>query len=314
MGDDSFLEDLELVPTDVKNVSPYAMDRHVTSRSATSTPLQHLLPHKGENFHHKTEQSALTEKQSGTKELNVGDLKKLSEQDAKKQHIRIKVSERREMRSENKLKPIENKVKTDDKELAVSDNIKAKIRETRVKISESKIVAKDRTNRSGSCKENNQSSNVSVKENNRPPNCSKESASQVEICKDKGKSNSCAKKLDSKETDAVALLNAIKDIVSLYTKQESSNILRVMQELHFNSQANFIKQILDQTDELVNEMHPSKDSNRVRCLVEQNERLKEENIILQKRNEDLHKRLEEFEFLKQENVSLKLKCKELSKQ
>ncbi|XP_076169051.1 uncharacterized protein LOC143147577 isoform X2 [Ptiloglossa arizonensis] len=284
MGDDSFLEDLELVPTDVKNVSPYAMDRHVTSRSATSTPLQHLLPHKGENFHHKTEQSALTEKQSGTKELNVGDLKKLSEQDAKKQHIRIKVSERREMRSENKLKPIENKVKTDDKELAVSDNIKAKIRETRVKISESKIVAKDRTNRSGSCKENNQSSNVSVKENNRPPNCSKESASQVEICKDKGKSNSCAKKLDSKETDAVALLNAIKDI------------------------------ILDQTDELVNEMHPSKDSNRVRCLVEQNERLKEENIILQKRNEDLHKRLEEFEFLKQENVSLKLKCKELSKQ
>ncbi|XP_053983597.1 uncharacterized protein LOC128878941 [Hylaeus volcanicus] len=299
---DSFLEDLELVPTDVTNVSSYPVDRHVTTRIATSTPLQPTLPHNVDNLHHKTERKSVT------KELNVHDLKKLSDQDTRKHQVRVKVSEKREIPSESKLKPIENKVKADDEEPA--DNIETKIQKARVKIPGLKTRSTNQTRRSGSCKENNQSSNLSIKENSRPHDYSKESVSQVEVSKDKD----CVKKLECKETDPAALLNSIKDIVSVHIKQESSNILRVMQELHFNSQANLIKHLLNQTDELVNEMHPSKDSNRVRSLVEQNERLNEEIVKLQKYNEELQRKLEELEFLKQENITLKLKCKELSKQ
>uniref|UniRef100_V9IHQ3 Uncharacterized protein n=1 Tax=Apis cerana TaxID=7461 RepID=V9IHQ3_APICE len=46
---DSFLEDLELVSTDVKTVNAYSVDRHVTTRNATSSPLQQLRPNRGEN-------------------------------------------------------------------------------------------------------------------------------------------------------------------------------------------------------------------------------------------------------------------------
>ncbi|XP_076634676.1 uncharacterized protein LOC143348400 [Colletes latitarsis] len=293
--DDSFLEDLELVSKDVKNVNSYALDGHITTRTVTSIPVQNLVPHSGKVLQHRTEQYKLTEKQSGTKELNVNDMKKLLEQDTRNQQTKVKVFEKTEIPSESKLKPIENKVKTSDKELTITNNTKAKIRETKTKISESKVVAKDRIRRSGSSKVDNQS--PSVKENSRPTDCVKESTSQMEICKDRGKSNGSVKKLDSKENDPVALLNAIKDIVSICTKQECSNILRVMQELHINSQANLIKHLLNQTDEIINEIHPSKDSNRIKNLIEQNDRLKEEIVILQKRNEDLQRKLE---FLKQE--------------
>lgn len=306
---DSFLEDLELESNHVKNVN-YTLDRHVTTRAASS-PLQLPLS-KGEGLRHRTEPSPLSEKHSIVKEVHAKDPKKLSEQDARKQQMKVKMSERKEKSVESKLKPIENKVKVDEKEHEIKDDIKAKIRETRVKISDIK-VAKDRSRRSGSCKENNQTPDVCVKENNRPPECSRESVSQVEVSKDKGRTSDYVKKSDPKESDTTALLNAIQDIVGMHAKQESTKILRAMQELHFSAQANLIKHLLTQTDDLISEMHPSKDSNRVRCLVEQNDRLKEDIVILQKRNEDLQKRLEELEFLKQENIALKLKCKELSK-
>ena len=299
---DSFLEDLELVPADVKTVNAYQVDRHVTTRTATSSPL-----HKTENVHHRIEPVVL-EKQQSVKELHGKDLRKLSEHDTRKYQAKVKVSERKERSVEGKLKPIENRVKGDGKEHEVKDDVKTKMRETRVRISENKIIGKDRTRRSGSCKENNQTPDVSVKENSRPSDCSKEGTSQIEVPKDKGK------KPDFKETDPVAFLNAIKDIVSICTKQESTKILRAMQELHLNSQANLIKHLLFQTEEIVNEIHPSKDSTRVRSLIEQNERQQEDIVILQKRNEELQKKMEEFEFLKQENIALKLKCKELSKE
>ncbi|KAF3425520.1 hypothetical protein E2986_05650 [Frieseomelitta varia] len=300
---DSFLEDLELVPTDVKTVNTYPVDRHVTSRNATSSPV-HMLQGKRENVH--------IEKQSGVKEPNTKDFKKLSEQDTRKQQMKVKITERKEKPVDSKLKPIENKVKSNGKEQEVKDDAKAKIKESRMKISDSKIVAKDRMRRSGSYKENAQAPDVSTKENSRPPDYPKEGTSQMEA---KEKSKACdVRKVESKETDPVALLNAIKDIVSIYTKQESTKILRAMQELHFNSQANLIKHLLCQTDDIINEMHPSKDSNRVKGLVEQNEKLQENIVFLQRKNEELQKKLEDYEFLKQENVALKLKCKELSKQ
>lgn len=305
---DSFLEDLDLVPADVKNVNAYQVDRHVTTRTATSSPLQ-----KAENVHHRTEQHVL-EKQQSVKELHGKDLRKLSEHDTRKYQAKVKVSERKERSVDGKLKPIENRVKGDGKEHEVKDDVKTKMRETRVRISENKIIGKDRSRRSGSCKENNQTPDVSVKENSRPSDCSKEGTSQMELPKDKGKSYDTPKKPDFKETDPVAFLNAIKDIVGICTKQESTKILRAMQVLHFNSQANLIKHLISQTEDIANEIHPSRDSTRVRSLIEQNERLQEDIVILQRRNEELQKKMEEFEFLKQENISLKLKCKELSKQ
>lgn len=302
---DSFLEDLELLSNDVKTVNAYPVDRHVTTRNATSSPLQHTLQGKGENLH--------ITKQCTTREPNMKDLKKLPDQDTRKQQMKVRISEKKEKSVESKLKPIENKVKSDGKEQVVKDDTKVKIKESRIKISESRVIMKDKTRRSGNYKENTQAADVSVKENNRPSDSSKEGTSQVEVAKDKTKTYDL-RKVESKETDPVALLNAIKDIVSISTKQESTKILRAMQELHFNSQANLIKHLLCQTDDIINEMHPSKDSNRVKSLIEQNERLQEDIVILQRRNEELQKKLKEFEFLKQENIALKLKCKELCKQ
>lgn len=306
---DSFLEDLELVPTDVKTVNAYSLDRHVTTRHTTSSPLQHIPQNKGENV-----QNIHVEKQFTVKELNAKELKKIPEQDTKKQQMRVRISERKERPVETKLKPIENKVKSDGKEQEIKDDSKTKTKDVRVKFSESKPAGKDRLRRSGNYKENAQTSDVSVKENNRPSDSSKEGTSQMETCKEKTKVYDTLKKVESKETDSVALLNAIKDIVSICTKQESTKILRAMQELHFNSQANFLKHLLCQTDIIINEMHPSNESNAVKSLMEHNARLQEDIVILSKKNQELQKKLEEFEFLKQENIALKMKCKELSKQ
>ncbi|OAD61116.1 hypothetical protein WN48_01184 [Eufriesea mexicana] len=314
---DSFLEDLKLVSTDVKTSNTYSVDRHVTTRHATSSPLQHLPQNKGDNV-----QNIHVEKQFKVKELSTKELKKIRqdlkkmqfEQDTKKQQLRARISEKKERSVETKLKPIENKVKSDGKEQEIKDDTKTKTKDVRVKFSESKTVGKDRIHHSGNYKENAQTSDVSVKENNRPLDYLKEGTSQMDTCKEKTKVYDTHIKMESKETDPVALLNAIKDIVSTCTKDESTKILRAMQGLHFNSQANFLKHLLCQTDIIINEMHPSNESNTVKNLVEQNARLQEDIAILSKKNLELQKKLEEFEFLKQENIALKMKCKELSKQ
>ncbi|XP_076285718.1 uncharacterized protein LOC143211698 [Lasioglossum baleicum] len=304
---DSFLEDVGLVPEDTKN-STYQIDRNVTTRTATSSPLQQLQSTKGDNLNKKIEQ---TEKQLVLKDYPIKESRKLLEQDARKQQIKVKMCEKKErMVSDSKLKPIENKVKPNEKE--IKDDIRARVRETKVRIAEGKVTGKERTRRSGSCKEINQTWDVSAKEN-RPSDGSKEGASQVDVPKERARSHEPPKTSDTKELDSSTLLEAIKDIVSTHTKEESSKILGVMQKLHFRSQANLIKHILDQTDEITNEIRPSKDSSTVRSLMEQNERLKEDIVFLQKQNVELQKKVQELELLKQENLTLKLKCKELLK-
>lgn len=305
---DSFLEDLELVPSDVKNVNAYPVDRHITTRTATSSPLQHTSKSKGENVLQKVEQAVHIVKQSAVKQVITKE-RKMSEHDMRKHQAKVKAPERKS--TEAKLKPIENKVKVDGKEQEIKDDVKAKVRESRMKSTENKVILKERTRRSGSHKENTQASDV--KENSRPSDPSKEGTSQAEVVREKTKTYDTHKTVEFKETDST-MLNSIKEIVSICTKQESTKILRAMQELHFNSQGNLIKHLLSQTDDIISEMHPSKDSIRVRSLIELNERLQEDNIVLQKRNEELQKKLEELEHLKQENAALKLKCKELSKQ
>ncbi|XP_033334797.2 uncharacterized protein LOC117225379 [Megalopta genalis] len=308
---DSFLEDLGLLPPTNTKSNTIPVDRHITTRTATSTPLHQLHSPKGDTLNQKIEQPTFSEKQSVLKEYSIRETKKILEQDAKKQQTKVRISEKRDkIASDTKLKPIENKVKSDEKE--IKDDIRTKIRETKVRIAESKTASKDRMRRSGSCKESNQAWDMCAKEN-RPSDGSKGSSSQVEIAKEKAKSHESSNKSDVKGINPDALLDAIKDIVSTHTKQESSKILRFMQELHFHSQANLIKNILVQTDEITNEIRPSKESSTVRSLMEQNERLKEDIVFLQKQNAELQKKLEELDHLKQENLTLKLKCKELFK-
>ncbi|KAF7392525.1 hypothetical protein HZH66_008358 [Vespula vulgaris] len=299
---DSFLEDLDLLPSEKRNFVENQVDRHVTIRHTTSSPLQRLseqddfekLVQQQKTESVSTKVSKLPQiRESNKKESPIKDVKSLTEHDTRKQMIKVKSSERKEKGAENKLKSMENKVKSDFRE---KDNKQ----EARVKISESKIIIKDHNRRSGSYKDNTRSLDSSSKENSRPPDSLKGSTPHVDS--------------ETKEYDPVALLNAIKDLISTYTKQESTKILKTMQEFHINSQKTFIKNTLLQTDEIIKEIHPTRDSIRMRTLIEENEKLQEDLIILQKRYSDLQKKLDELEFLKEENTALKLKCKELSMQ
>lgn len=312
MMNDSFLEDLDILTSDKKSPTRNQAERNITFRHTTSSPLQRssqddfekIVQQKVEN---PTKISRLPQiKEPSRRESPMKDVRMLAEHDSRKQKIKAVSSDKKEKITENKLKSMENKVKLDSRE---KDNKM----ETKVKLSENKIIIKDHHRRSGSYKENARSLDTSSKENSRPPDSSKGSALQVDIPKERGRMvESSTKKSETKEYDPVTLLNAIKDIISSYTKQESTKLLRAMQEFHLNAQATFIKNTLLQTDEIVKEIHPSRDSTRLRELIEENEKLREDLIILQKRYSELQKKLEEFELLKEENIALKLKYKELS--
>ncbi|KAL2714922.1 hypothetical protein V1478_014620 [Vespula squamosa] len=315
---DSFLEDLDLLPNEKRNFVENQVDRHVTIRHTTSSPLQRLseqddfekLVQQQKTESASTKVSKLPQiRESNKKESPIKEVKSLTEHDIRKQMIKAKSLERKEKGGENKLKSMENKVKSDSKE---KDNKQ----ETRVKISESKIIIKDHNRRSGSYKDNTRSLDSSSKENSRPPDSLKGNTPHIDITKERGGRmvEGSTKKSETKEYDPVALLNAIKDLISTYTKQESTKILKTMQEFHINAQKTFIKNTLFQTDEIIKEIHPTRDSNRMRALIEENEKLQENLIILQKRYTDLQKKLDELKFLKEENTALKLKCKELSMQ
>lgn len=315
---DSFLEDLDLLSNEKRSFVENQLDRHVTVRHITSSPLERLSEQddfeklvqqqKTESF--STKVSKLPQiRESNKKESPIKDVKTLTEHDTRKQMVKAKSSERKDKGAENKLKSMENKVRSDSRE---KDNKQ----EGRVKMSESKITIKDHNRRSGSYKDNTRSLDSSSKENSRPSDSSKGSTPHVDMTKERaGRAiEGSTKKSETKEFDPVALLNAIKDLVSTYTKQESTKLLKAMQEFHINSQKTFIKNTLLQTDEIIKEIHPSRDSIRMRALIEKNEKLQEDLIILQKRYSDLQKKLDELEFLKEENTALKLKCKELSMQ
>ncbi|XP_035736520.1 uncharacterized protein LOC118447985 [Vespa mandarinia] len=314
---DSFLEDLDLLPNEKRSFVENQVDRHVTIRHTTSSPLQRLS--EQDDFEKLVQQQQKTEsastkvsklpqiRESNKKESPIKDVKGLTEHDTRKQMVKAKSSERKDKGAENKLKSMENKVKSDFRD---KDNKQ----EAKVKLSESKIIIKDHNRRSGSYKDNTRSLDSSSKENSRPADSSKGSTPHIDMTKERGGRviEGSIKKSETKEYDPVALLNAIKDLISTYTKQESTKLLKAMQEFHINSQKTFIKSTLLQTDEIIKEIHPTRDSIRMRALIEENERLQEDLIILQKRYSDLQRKLDELESLKEENTTLKLKCKELS--
>jgi len=336
---DSFLEELELIPRDSKKTIHQQTDRHVTTRHATSSPLLNFSEQDKKDDviraskEHSTERiSNLSDvKTINTKETLSKDPKKHLDRNVKKYSANVKTLERNEKAVENKGKLVDMKVKVDHKQQNISGDHKAKLQETRyLKVSENKIINKDRNRRSGSQKENTHLLNTSIKENrcspdssnnhssdvsskeNRPSDSSRE-ISSINAKKEKEKLPDKLKKpsLTSQDQNPVVLLTAIKELISTYTKQESTKILRAMQELHINSQATLIKNLLNQAD-LIKEVNPSKDGGRIRILLQENERLQQELITLRTRNEDLQNKLEELESLKQENAALKLKCHELN--
>jgi len=332
---DSFLEELELIPKESKKTSQQ-LDRHITTRHATSSPLLHFseederdnVVREKEHFNVITIPSIPEIKIIDSKESSLKNFKKQSDQNVKKHSVNVKSSEKTEKIADNKGKPIDMKIKIGCNQQSVSGEHKVKLHETKyVKAPENKDRKrhsgshKETTSRNTSSKENkrsldssnNNSSDTSSKENSRPSDSSKEAGSRNPTKeKEKLANNSRKSSFKIQDQDPVVLLTAIKELISTYTKQESTKILRAMQELHINSQATLIKNLLYQTDDLVKEMHPSKDSARMKALIEENEQLQQELIVLRMRNENLQNKLEELEFLKQENAILKSKYNELT--
>ncbi|XP_070150295.1 uncharacterized protein [Polyergus mexicanus] len=328
---DSFLEDLEPILKQSKKITQEQVDCYVTTRHATSSPLL--------EFSEQNERDNVARPQKKHSIITVSniftdgkdsskDSKKQSDQNIRKLSVNVKAVEKTEKAVDSKGKPADIKIKIENKQHNINEEQKIKLQEARyLKVPENKIANKDRMRRSGSHKEtihslntsskenrhspdsSNHSFNASSKENNRPSDSSREVSSY--LIKEKEKLPNKSKKSGFKiqDHDPVGLLTAIKELISMYTKQESTKILRAMEELHINSQATLIKNLLDQTDDVVKEMHSCKDSARMKTLIEENEHLQQELIALRMQNEDQQNKLE---FLKQENVALKLKCHELT--
>lgn len=338
---DSFLEDLELIPKESKKTIRDKVDRHITTRHATSSPLPQFSEDERNNVMRSQKVSRSIVMVPNIPDIKITsdndsskNSKKQSDQNVKKHSVKVKVAEKNE-KIESKMKSMDVKVKIDNnKQQGISKEAKIKLQEMKhlKQVSENRTANKDHTRRSGSHKEtthslgsstkenkcspdssNNHLSDISSKENNRPSDPSRESGSHSTTKeKEKLQTNSRKSSFNVQDQDPVALLTAIKELISTYTKQESTKILRTMQELHINSQATLIKTLLCQTDDLVKEIHPSKDSSRFRMLLEENEQLRKELFVLRIQNKDLQCKLQEFEFLKQENATLKLKCNELT--
>ncbi|XP_024935534.1 uncharacterized protein LOC107274988 isoform X2 [Cephus cinctus] len=319
-ANNSFLEDLDLVSDGLNSgFAVRHIERHVTTRNSRS-PTVVAISEETE-FGHLLEQqnvtTAVTPTSSNAKPVSINkvtcrDIKKSSKETNKevevKQHT-IKIPENKVKRhTENKRKAVENKVQVQDS--------KSNNQDVKNKVTEAKLKLKDRGRYSDSSKEQSHgSSDNSSKENNKP-DVSKERSLHSDTVKNRSRlSDNHAKKLEPKEIpEPIGLLNAIKELISTYTKQESTKILRAMQELHINTQANLIKNLLFQTDEIIREMHPSSESIRFKELVEENEKLREDITILQIKVEELQTKVYESEAVKQENVALKIKYKELLEQ
>ncbi|XP_020279272.1 uncharacterized protein LOC109852470 isoform X2 [Pseudomyrmex gracilis] len=221
--------------------------------------------------------------------------------------MNIKVSEK-----VGKEKSVDVKVRLDNnKQQSTSREHKIKSQETRtqsLKVPENKTVNKShkrysepqstltsiREKRRSSDSSNSHSPDVSSKENSRP-NSSKEIGS-CDLNKTKEKMLDESRRSGFKISDQD--LAVVKELVSTCTRNESTKILHAMHEIYVNSQANLIKLLLNQSDDLIKEMHlctgEKSDNKRIKMLIEENERLQIEIFGLRR----------EIGLLRQENVDL----------
>lgn len=288
---DSFLDELDLGHQQV--------NQFITTRKSRSSS----GPVKCNDFEFLVQENIGTYTNAGIvdkKELINDQKKKITKQhDFKKQmepEKKVQLIESKMI--DKKIKSLETRVKPTEPIRLKSEELKTKHQVLKNKVSDLKQVHKEHNRRSGNSTPSSRTSDPSSKENN--------------ILSDNATPNrnlASFKKVEA--NDPVILLNALKECISLHSKQESTKILRAMQELHINSQANLIKHLLIQTEDLTREMHPSRDTSRLKKLVEENERMREDIIILKLRNEELQRKVDESIIMKEENIALKLKIKSL---
>lgn len=306
---DSFLEDLDLIPKNAHATanpnSHQINNRHITTRKALSPSTNIFAKNQYDSQAPKHDKiisssSSNVPKIKVTRRSGSQEPRKSSGQETKPLSSTPK-SDKKNSGNESVMRPVGNQIKPDGQAIS--------------KVQENQTVKDCRRSGSlgGACKYSDSSS----KENTRPStdSCSsKESGSQAELKKDYNRriSDGSTKKSDILEkTDPVMFLSAVKDLVSRYTEQETVKVLRAMQNLHINSQANLIKHLMMQTSELVRELNLHKSSDNIKALIEENERMREDIFMLRTRNEVLQKKIDETALIREENISLKLKLKEL---
>lgn len=340
---DSFLEDLDLIPKTEKKKTQQQPDCHITTRNATSTPLCRFLEQDEKDNAVQLQMKYLAiPTNASTPDVKIIGIKDVAskefnnKQDVRKHSTNAKISEKiKKVNDDREQSVVDVKQRLDNnKQQSNSREHKIRSQETRIqnlKVPENKTVNKGHKRYSESHKEstltsirekrrssdtsNSHSPDVSSKENSRPSDSAKETGSR-NLNKDKRKTLDESRRSSFKIADQD--LAAIKELISTYTREESTKILHAMQEVYVSSTGTLLRQLSLQTDDLVKEMHfcTGKESDRIRTLIEENERLqsevfglRREVIGLRVRNEDLQNKLEDIEFLKQENAALKLQLR-----
>lgn len=139
---------------------------------------------------------------------------------------------------------------------------------------------------------------TATKENNRPGSSSsqrKDSATRLTPQKG-GLGAASTDKSPQASLEAHNLLRGVKDIVKFYAKQQTAEMIGEMQSLYVNSQASLMKQLMLQSDDIVEELRKphGKDSSRVKVLVEENAQLRQENFNLRLKLEQMQKKLDDL--------------------
>lgn len=298
---DSFLEDLELVPVEQKTGSAvHHAERFITARYPLSPTITLRTPqNEPEVFiqHQGKSASSVMPKGTGTISLDQNLKRKSKDKDKL-----IVIDSRKQLTSVKTSSPKLKNTKPKDDKLKQVENV------DRTQTSKYSATINDRI-RPTSSRENSRLSDGSSKENSRPDSSAESNNS--ELAKDwrKISGDNMKKKFDE---DSLPMLNAIKEIVSGYTKMESTKIMRMMQDHYINSQANLMKQLLIMTDDL-QELGLNKESSRVEALAQENNQLLENIRYLKSRVEELQKMVDFADKIRQENIALKLRIQELEK-
>ncbi|KAK0083671.1 hypothetical protein PV325_008421 [Microctonus aethiopoides] len=320
---DSFLEDLELVPVEQKTGNAVNQaEKYITTRRHPQSIASGLCPDRNElesfireqQKQHKSatvllktssgkkssdDYSPSKDMYSKRKPVDPKDKIQLDIKKVNREHktpIKLRVNEKKLKATVDKLKPLENVERPENLKSSLSSNEEKKRPTSR---------------------ESSRLSDGSSKENSRPSESSIEAVTNTEATKEWRKisgDNIIKKKGDVSEdhSESVHMLNAIKEIVSSYTKMESNKIMKMMQDHYINSQANFMKQLLILSDDL-HQSYPDKESSRIQTLIQENTRLMENVSFLKNRIDELQKICDATEKIRQENMALKLKIHELEK-
>lgn len=298
---DSFLEDLDLIPKNSSKTNPPVSNKYITTRKV----LAQSNRSKSEDIESKKEKiisssTANLPKTKVTRRSASQEPHKPSDADAKPRSSTPKSDKKKycDIPEESKIKADEPTPKTNSK------------------LQDIKSTKEHRYSGSPGCSSKCFDSSSS-KENTRPStdgsSLSKESTRQSDLKKDTRyhRSDTVKKSHCLENTDPIEFLNAIKHLVTKCNAQENLKILKSMQTLHISSQANLIKHLMHLKDDLARDFNLNKNTESIKSLIEENEKMREDIFILRSRNEVLQRKIDELVFLREENTSLKLKLKEL---